>query len=98
MPRVTISIVTGSPLSPMAGSIGNWLTSVLGSLHAASRCDPGVAGNIPGHKTAPPDQRNIEIRCALNMIADENTQTAGIDGEGLVQAEFRGEIRHRTRP
>ena len=37
-------------------------------------------------------QRDIEIAGALQMVAGEHAETAGIDGQGLVQAVFRGEV------
>ncbi len=44
------------------------------------------------------DQRNVQIGRALDVIAGQHAQAAGIFRNGLVQAEFGGEIGHRTRP
>ena len=43
------------------------------------------------------DERNAEIGRALEMIARQDPETAGVDRHRLVQAELGGEIRHRAR-
>ena len=98
VPRVSISTVTGSPLAPMAGSIGSCLTSVLQVLFllpaVAVEPLPEVSLTV---KQPDADQRNVQIGGALDVIAGQNAQAAGINREGLVQAELRREIRHRPR-
>ena len=42
-------------------------------------------------------QRDAEIRGALQMIAGEDAEAAGVDRQRLVQAELRGEVGHRPR-
>ncbi len=44
------------------------------------------------------DERDAEIRRALDVIAREDAETAGVDGQRFVDAELRGEVRHRPRP
>ena len=49
-------------------------------------------------KQADADQRNAQIGGALDVIAGQHAQAAGIFRNRYVQAEFGGEVRHRTRP
>ncbi len=49
-------------------------------------------------KQADADQRNTQVGRALDVIAGQHAESAGINGNRLVQAEFGGEIRDRTRP
>src|SRR5271168_467412 len=38
------------------------------------------------------DERDVQIGCALDMVAGEDAEASGVDGEGLVQAELGGEV------
>ena len=49
-------------------------------------------------KQADADQRDIEIRGALDVIAGEHAESAGIDRNRFVQAELGGKIGDRARP
>ena len=44
------------------------------------------------------DQRNVQIGRALDVIAGQHAQAAGINRQGFVQAELRRKIGHRPRP
>ena len=44
------------------------------------------------------DERNIEVGCALDVIAGQNSEAAGINWNRFVQAELRRKIRDRPRP
>ena len=44
------------------------------------------------------DQRNVQIRGALDVIARQDAQAAGVNRQRLVQAELGREIGHRPRP
>ena len=44
------------------------------------------------------DQGNIEVGSALDVIAGEHPQAAGVDGQGFVQAELGGKIGNGMRP
>ena len=44
------------------------------------------------------DQRNVQIRSALDVIARQHAQAAGIDRQRFVHSELGGKIRHRPRP
>ena len=44
------------------------------------------------------DQRNAQIRGTVDMIAGQDTQTAGIDRQRFVQAEFRRKVSYGPRP
>ena len=46
---------------------------------------------------ANPDKRDAKIRGALEVVACEDTQAAGVDRERLVHPELRREVGHRTR-
>ena len=97
--RVSICTVTGSPLRPdrrFHGQLIDIRLEVFFLLPAvAIQALPEVALAI---KQADADQRNTQVGCALDVIAGENAQSAGIYRNRLVQSEFRGEIGHRTRP
>ena len=43
------------------------------------------------------DERDVEVGCALDVVASEDAETAGVDGERFVQAEFSGEVGYRAR-
>src|ERR1700722_16052417 len=43
------------------------------------------------------NQRDAKIRCALDVIARQNSESARIDRERLMQAKFRREISYRAR-
>ena len=43
-------------------------------------------------------QRNTQIGRALDVIAGQHAEAAGVFGNGNVQTEFGGEVSHRTRP
>src|SRR5207249_57972 len=64
---------TGSPFFPIAGSIGNWLTSVG---RYSSCCQPVPVQPLPEIsltiKQSDTDQRNIQIGRALDVIAGED--------------------------
>ncbi len=49
-------------------------------------------------KQAHADQRNTKVGSALDVVAGQNSQSARIDGERLMDAKFGGEISDRTRP
>ncbi len=49
-------------------------------------------------KQADADQRDIQIRRALDVIAGKHAEAAGIDRNRFVQAELGGKIGHRPRP
>ena len=38
------------------------------------------------------DERDVEVGGALDVVAGEDAEAAGVDGEGLVQAELGGEV------
>ncbi len=42
------------------------------------------------------DERNVEVGGALDVVAGENAEAAGVDGEGFVEAELGGEVGDRT--
>ena len=42
------------------------------------------------------DERNAEIGGALDVVAGEHAEAAGIDGERLVEAELGGEVGDRA--
>ncbi len=44
------------------------------------------------------DERNAEVRGALDVIAGKNAEAARVNGERLVDAELGGEVRDRPRP
>ena len=44
------------------------------------------------------DERDAEIRRALDVIAGQNAEAAGVDRQRLVEAELGGEVRDRPRP
>ena len=44
------------------------------------------------------NQRNVQIGCALDMVATQHAQSAGIDRQRFVQSKLGGEIRHGPRP
>ena len=48
-------------------------------------------------KKADGDQRDIQIGCALDVIARQHAEAAGINRHRFVDAELSGKIRHRTR-
>src|ERR1700693_4723324 len=48
-------------------------------------------------KQADTDQRNTQVRCALEVIAGEDAQSARVYRKRLVQPEFGREIGHWTR-
>ena len=97
--RVSICTMTGSPLVPMAGSIGSWLTSRLQIffLLPAVAIEP-LAEISLAIKQSDADQRNAEVGSALDVIAGEDAQAAGINRQRFVQAELGGEIGDRPRP
>ena len=76
-----------------------WLTSVW---MYSSCCQPvaveALAEISLAVKQADADQRNVQVRGALDVIAGQHAQAAGIDRQRLVQAELGREISHRTRP
>ena len=41
---------------------------------------------------ADPDERDAELRRGLEIVAGENAEPAGVDGEALVEPELRGEV------
>ncbi len=43
------------------------------------------------------DERDVEVGCALDVIAGEHAEAAGVDGQRFVQAEFSGEVGDRAR-
>src|SRR5260370_33885749 len=47
-------------------------------------------------KQADADERNAQVRGALDMIGGENSQAAGVDGNRFMQSELSGEIGHRA--
>ena len=91
--------MTGSPSVPMAGfhrqlvDVGLEIFFLLPAV--AIQMLPEIALAV---KQADADQRNVEVGGALDVIAGEHAQAAGIDRHRFVQAELGGEIRHRTRP
>ena len=91
--------MTGRPSVPMAGSIGSWLTSVS---RYSSCCQPFTIEMLPEIalvvEQADADQRNAEVGGALDVVAGEHAEAAGINRQRLVQAELGGEIGHRPRP
>src|SRR4029077_19126402 len=44
------------------------------------------------------DERNAKVGGALDVIARQHAESAGIFRNGDVQTEFGGKISHRTRP
>ena len=44
------------------------------------------------------DEGNIEVGGALDVVAGEDAEAAGVDGQRLVQPELGGEIGHGARP
>ena len=44
------------------------------------------------------DERNAEVRGALDVIAGQDAEAARIDRQRFVDAELRGEVRDRSRP
>ena len=44
------------------------------------------------------DERDAEVRRALDVIAGEDAEAAGVDRQRLVQAELGREVRDRPRP
>ena len=43
------------------------------------------------------DEWDVEVGCALDVIAGEDAEASGVDGEGFVQAEFGGEVGYWAR-
>ena len=43
------------------------------------------------------DERNVEVGSALDVIAGEHAETAGVNGQRLVQAELGGEVGNGAR-
>ena len=96
--RVSISTVSGAPLARRGR---------LDRQHPA--VDVEVVLVLPAVDVEPlpevalvviqPDanQRNAEIGRALQMIAGEDAEAAGVDRQRLVQAELGGEVSHRPR-
>ena len=83
----------------MAGCMGSWLTSVCEILLAlpAGLVQPLQKVALPV-KQADADQRNIQVGGALDVVAGQHAQAAGVNGQRFVQAELGGEISHRPRP
>ena len=97
--RVSISTVTGSPLVA-DGRLHRLLVDVrleIFFLLPAVLIKP-LAEISLAVKQADADQWNIEVGRALDVIAGQDAQSAGIDRNRFVQAEFSREIRHRARP
>ena len=44
------------------------------------------------------DERNAEVRRALDVVAGEDAEAAGVDRQRFVQAELGGEVGDRPRP
>ena len=44
------------------------------------------------------DERNVEVGGALDVVAGEHAEAAGVDGQRFVQAEFGREVGDGTRP
>src|ERR1700691_4341217 len=49
-------------------------------------------------KQADADERNAEVGGALDVVSSKHAQAAGINGQGLVQAEFSRKVGDGTRP
>ncbi len=83
----------------MAGCIGNWFTSVCEILLAlpSGLVKPLQKISLPV-KQADPDQRNIQVGCALDVVAGQHAQAAGVNRQRFVQSEFGGKISDRPRP
>src|SRR6266702_7483936 len=48
-------------------------------------------------KQANTDQRDVQIRCTLDVVASQNTESARVDGQRFVQPKLCGKVFHRTR-
>ncbi len=44
------------------------------------------------------DERNAEVGGALDVVSSQHAQAAGVNGQGLVQAELSGKVGDRPRP
>ena len=97
--RVSISTTTGLPSLPMADFHRQLVDVGVEVLFLLPAVDveplPEVALAV---EQADADQRDAEIGRALDVVAGEHAQAAGIDRQRFVQAELRGKIRHRMRP
>ena len=110
--RVSIDTVTGSPLSACAEPRrGPDPGCSKGRLHRQQPAvDVDVLLGLPPVAVQPlteialvvvqadGHERNAEIRRALEVIARQNAESAGVNRQRLVQAELRGEVRDRPRP
>ena len=98
-PRVSTCTVTGSPFGPMAASMGSLIDIGLdvffllpaGAIEALAEISLAV-------KQSDADQRNTQVGSALDVIAGQHAEAAGVFRNRNVQAEFGGEVRHRPRP
>ena len=79
--------------------MGSWLTSVgkILFLLPAVPIQP-LAEVALAIKQSDPDQRNVEVGSALDVIAGEHAQAARVNGDRLVQSELCGKIGDRARP
>ena len=96
--RVSIDTMTGAP-SSTAGSIGSTPAvdvEVFLVLPAVAVEALREIALVVVQTDA--DERNPEVGRALDVIAGEDAEAAGVDRQRLVQPELRREIRHRPRP
>ena len=90
--------MTGSPLAPMAGCMGQLIDVGLEILFVLPALLVEALQEIAlVVEQADADERNAEIGGALDVVAREHAQAAGVDGQRFVQSEFGGEVGDRAR-
>ena len=92
-PRVAISMTTGSPFDADGGLHGELIDVGLEILFALPAVLVEALQEVSlAVEEADADERDVEIGCALDVIAGEDAEAAGVDGQRLVQAELGREV------
>ena len=94
--RVSISTTTGRPSLPIATSIGIWLTSVFKIFFPLPSAEIEPLAEISlAIKQANADQRNIQVGGALDVIAGQHAQAAGVNRAAIRACRTRPKNRPR---
>ena len=88
-----LAVLADGDLQRQLGDVGFDVFLALPSLHVETLAEVSLLV-----KQAHADERNAEVRRALDVVAGQDAEAAGIDGQRLMQAELGGEVGHRPGP
>ena len=80
----------GHELERQPARVGQWVVLGLPVLLVEPLAE--VAATV---EESDADEREAELRRRLEVVAGEDAEPAGVDGETLVEPELRGEVRHQ---